>query len=139
MLYVTHGVTVHNREIELTAVRSQGPGGQNVNKVSSAAHLRFDIHASSLPEDIKMKLIQLGDHHITKHGVIVIKAQGFRSLEMNRNEALRRLRELLRSVVIVPAVRRATRPTRSSKMRRMTKKTLHSVKKSMRGRVVEQH
>ena len=122
-------------EVELSAVRSQGAGGQNVNKVSSAIHLRFDIPASSLPEDVKARLLALADQRITQAGVLVIKAQTGRSQELNRAAALQRLNELVASVATPPRVRRPTKPTYGSKQRRLEGKSARSEVKSLRGKV----
>ena len=126
---------VDEREVEFSAIRAQGAGGQNVNKVSSAVHLRYDIVAGSLPPDVKQRLLALRDSRITQEGVIVLKAQQHRSQEMNRADALARLQELVDSVAIAPRVRRATKPSYGSKQRRLESKSQRSEIKSLRGRV----
>jgi len=137
VLEISNHVSIPDNEIDISAIRAQGAGGQNVNKVSSAIHLRFDINASSLPLFYKQRLLSLRDKRITKDGVIIIKAQTFRTQEKNREDAFERLIEIIKQVTVVNKVRRPTKPTRGSQKRRMDSKTKRSKTKALRGRVSE--
>ena len=135
MLKISNSVTLDENEVEVTAIRASGSGGQKVNKTSVAMHIRFDIEASSLPEFYKEKLLNLKDKRITKEGIIVIKSQQHRSQEQNREEGLERLVELIKSVNVSQKRRVATKPTKGSQKRRLASKKHHGEKKKLRGKV----
>ncbi len=132
-----HRINIPDREIEISAIRSQGAGGQHINKVSTAVHLRFDIPSSSLTEPCKQRLLKLRDRRINKDGVLIIKAGRYRSQDKNREDALTRLRELVSRAMLSPKTRKATRPTRGSQKKRLDRKSLHGRKKALRGKILE--
>lgn len=138
MLRISGNIAIPLAEIEIQAVRSQGSGGQNVNKVSTAIHLRFDIRASSLPEIYKERLLNLKDNRITNESVVIIKAQRYRSQIKNKEDALNRLREMIKSVIVRMKPRKPTQPTKASKIKRLEGKAIQSRRKSLRGKIEEE-
>jgi ribosome-associated protein len=134
-LHINEQISIPEQELDFSAIRAQGPGGQNVNKVSSAVHLRFDVAASSLPEAVKQRILRQRDRRLSSDGVIVIKAQQYRSQEKNKNDATQRLREILLKALVRPKVRKPTKPSRTARKKRMDSKTRRGHVKTLRGKV----
>jgi len=137
MFRISHNIHIPEAEMEFTAIRAQGPGGQHVNKVSSAVQLRFDVRHSSLPDAVQRRLLASQDSRLSKDGVMIIKAQRYRSAKLNREEALARLREWVLAATHQPKARKKTKPTRGSQLRRLDSKTRHGQKKNLRGKITD--
>jgi ribosome-associated protein len=137
MLKISHQISIPDKEVELSAIRSQGAGGQNVNKVSTAIHLRFNIQASSLPTLYKQRLLASQDQRINNDGIIVIKSQQYRSQDKNREDALNRLKQLIKKAMVTPKKRKPTKPTRSSQRKRVDNKVKQGRQKTLRGKVID--
>ncbi len=135
MIFITHSISLNDSEVDISAIRAQGAGGQNVNKVASAIHLRFDITASSLSDTQKTRLLETKDSRITKDGVFVVKAQQFRTQERNKVDAIERLQNFIKQATYVNKARKATKPSRSAKRKRVDKKTQRGATKALRGKV----